>query len=259
MEAGALGHEAEAVHFSTSRDTPTEGHSVPTKHHEANFYAATKHAVRSITENLRRELQSAGSNIRATQLSPGIVETEFVAAMVKDEEVAKELYAKVSSLKDQDIVYVLSAPPHVAGYCNGQLDECGPHDNEFCLGQDCFSTAKDWEVCFCFKAGCNKQPAARDSISLGLCASNYWPPRSIIWRRTTGAKELGSERLDLALLGVTPVKFGTAEIGLNRFHGNIAYGNRRGAEVEGEEKEGAAVVVIDAEGIAIATVSEGGV
>ena len=41
------------------------------------FYAATKHALRAMTEGLRQEVQAAGLPIRTTLISPGRVATEF--------------------------------------------------------------------------------------------------------------------------------------------------------------------------------------
>ncbi|MEX0687516.1 MAG: SDR family NAD(P)-dependent oxidoreductase [Pirellulales bacterium] len=45
----------------------------------AGLYAATKHAVRALTESLRMELHAAGDPIRVGEISPGFVETGFAA------------------------------------------------------------------------------------------------------------------------------------------------------------------------------------
>uniref|UniRef100_A0A9J7Y4M6 Dehydrogenase/reductase SDR family member 11 n=1 Tax=Cyprinus carpio carpio TaxID=630221 RepID=A0A9J7Y4M6_CYPCA len=44
---------------------------------DEHFYCATKYAVTAMTEGLRQELREAKTHIRATSISPGIVETEF--------------------------------------------------------------------------------------------------------------------------------------------------------------------------------------
>ncbi|XP_048872720.1 dehydrogenase/reductase SDR family member 11a isoform X2 [Brienomyrus brachyistius] len=44
---------------------------------DEHFYCATKYAVTALTEGLRQELRDANTHIRATCISPGIVETEF--------------------------------------------------------------------------------------------------------------------------------------------------------------------------------------
>ena len=51
------------------------GHRVPGK---GGFYAATKFAVRAMTEGLRQELRAAGSLTRVSSISPGFVDTELL-------------------------------------------------------------------------------------------------------------------------------------------------------------------------------------
>ncbi len=51
------------------------GHRVPST---GGFYAATKHAVRAITEAARIELRSAGNPTKVTHISPGFVDTQLV-------------------------------------------------------------------------------------------------------------------------------------------------------------------------------------
>jgi len=56
------------------------GHRVPNRQPPLGFYAATKHAVRALTEGLRQELAAEGIPCRASAISPGLVRTEFYAA-----------------------------------------------------------------------------------------------------------------------------------------------------------------------------------
>ncbi|NRB74767.1 MAG: SDR family NAD(P)-dependent oxidoreductase [Verrucomicrobiales bacterium] len=51
------------------------GHRVPGK---GGFYAATKFAVRAMTEGLRQELRAAESLTRVSSISPGFVDTELL-------------------------------------------------------------------------------------------------------------------------------------------------------------------------------------
>lgn len=51
------------------------GHRVPGK---GGFYAATKFAVRALTEGLRQELRGAGNLTRVSSISPGFVDTELL-------------------------------------------------------------------------------------------------------------------------------------------------------------------------------------
>ncbi|KAF2905348.1 hypothetical protein ILUMI_00831 [Ignelater luminosus] len=91
------------------------GHIVP---HipNMNIYPASKHAVTALTETLRQELNSIGSKIKITSISPGGVNTEFVEAAGYAKSM-KDLLDKAPLLASEDIadaiVYALSTPPHV--------------------------------------------------------------------------------------------------------------------------------------------------
>lgn len=79
-------------------------------------YAATKHAVRALSEGLRYDL--AGKGIRVTNIEPGLVETEFSVVRFKgDEERAAAVYADADVLRPEDvaeaIVWSCSLPSHV--------------------------------------------------------------------------------------------------------------------------------------------------
>ncbi|MFD1706425.1 SDR family oxidoreductase [Siminovitchia sediminis] len=83
------------------------------------LYSATKHAVRIITEGLRKELLPT-QNIRTTLLSPGSVETELVNS-VNDEEVLHMIQQEGSldhSLNSEDIanaiLYAIQQPSTVS-------------------------------------------------------------------------------------------------------------------------------------------------
>ncbi|ELK01760.1 dehydrogenase/reductase SDR family member 11 [Pteropus alecto] len=84
----------------------------------AHFYSATKYAVTALTEGLRQELREAQTHIRATCISPGVVETQFAFKLHdKDPEKAAAIYEHIKCLKAEDVaeavIYVLSTPPHV--------------------------------------------------------------------------------------------------------------------------------------------------
>ncbi|XP_061538330.1 dehydrogenase/reductase SDR family member 11-like isoform X1 [Phycodurus eques] len=85
---------------------------------DVHFYSATKFAVTALTEALRRELREARTHIRASCISPGLVETEFSLRLNNgDTEKAAAAYSKYKPLEAKDVadavIYVLSAPPHV--------------------------------------------------------------------------------------------------------------------------------------------------
>ncbi|XP_047247949.1 dehydrogenase/reductase SDR family member 11-like isoform X1 [Girardinichthys multiradiatus] len=93
------------------------GHNV-INNSDVHFYTVTKYAVSALTEGLRQELREAKTHIRATSISPGMVETEFIYRLYSDNpEKAKAAYSRFKTLEAIDVanavVYVLSAPPHV--------------------------------------------------------------------------------------------------------------------------------------------------
>lgn len=81
-----------------------------------NVYAATKHAVRALTEGMSLDL--LGTPVRVSSVDPGLVETEFsVVRFHGDEERARSVYEGLEALRGDDIadivVFVASRPPHV--------------------------------------------------------------------------------------------------------------------------------------------------
>ena len=90
------------------------GHRVPAI---TGVYSASKFAVRSLTETLRRELRAADSKIRISSVSPGIVETEFAEKYHQSTQKAENTYSQFPVLQAIDIAnavsYALSQPEHV--------------------------------------------------------------------------------------------------------------------------------------------------
>lgn len=80
-----------------------------------NVYSATKFAVRALTESLRQDLH--GSGVRVTNISPGLVETEFSQVRLRDTEKAKLVYQGLKVLSPEDIAesiyWCISRPSHV--------------------------------------------------------------------------------------------------------------------------------------------------
>ncbi len=81
-----------------------------------NVYGATKAFVHQLSLNLRADLVS--SNIRVTNIEPGMCETNFSQIRFKgDEEKAKKVYQGMTPLSAQDIAetvsWVISRPAHV--------------------------------------------------------------------------------------------------------------------------------------------------
>eukprot|EP00475_Leptophrys_vorax_P025438 TRINITY_DN3564_c0_g1_i4.p1 TRINITY_DN3564_c0_g1~~TRINITY_DN3564_c0_g1_i4.p1 ORF type:complete len:208 (+),score=44.14 TRINITY_DN3564_c0_g1_i4:225-848(+) len=104
------------VHISS-----LSGHRVPVMSNTGagsnGMYCASKFAVRSLTESLRQELRSMGSRIRVCQISPGFVETNFLATHLRSPKRARTMYSQMESMKSEDVasavMYVLSTPEHV--------------------------------------------------------------------------------------------------------------------------------------------------
>lgn len=107
----ARGDDGHVIHLSSMA-----GHRMP-KSPTGAFYAATKHAVKALTEGLRRELWHAGSNIRVTAISPGFVETEFAAVFRDDPTAPAQAYGQFACIQADEIaglvVNALAQPPHV--------------------------------------------------------------------------------------------------------------------------------------------------
>lgn len=93
------------------------GHRVPPSP-STRFYAATKFAVTGLLEGWRQEMRDLGSNIRVAAISPGLVETEFQAAMYPDDPArAAAICSSFDCLQSQDmadtVLHILAAPKHV--------------------------------------------------------------------------------------------------------------------------------------------------
>ncbi|TMA20703.1 MAG: SDR family NAD(P)-dependent oxidoreductase [Deltaproteobacteria bacterium] len=78
-------------------------------------YAPVKHAVRAVSQALRLEL--SGTDVRVTDVAPGMAETEFSVVRLGSEEKAKSVYAGMRPLTAQDVsdvvVWAATRPPHV--------------------------------------------------------------------------------------------------------------------------------------------------
>lgn len=68
---------------------------------KGNVYCATKAAVHSLTQSLRLDLN--GTPIRVTEISPGMVDTDFSSVRFGDAEQAKSVYAGMTPLVAEDI------------------------------------------------------------------------------------------------------------------------------------------------------------
>ncbi len=79
-------------------------------------YCAAKHAVTAITKSTKMDL--TGSNVRVSQVSPGLVETEFSMVRFKgNKDKADKVYEGMEPLTGDDIaeivVFVANRPDHV--------------------------------------------------------------------------------------------------------------------------------------------------
>lgn len=99
----------QVVHVSSM-----SAHRVPP---DSGVYSATKFAVRSLTEGLRKELRALKSDIRVAAISPGFVETGFAEVWAGSEESARRTYERYPCIQSDEIadalLYLLGQPPHV--------------------------------------------------------------------------------------------------------------------------------------------------
>jgi NADP-dependent 3-hydroxy acid dehydrogenase YdfG len=104
---GVAGH---VVHVSSMA-----GHRVPGP--DSGMYAATKFAVRALTEALRQELRTRKSAIRVSAISPGHVFTEFADVFSGRAGAQAEIDARGKILEPGDvaeaILWIVTRPPHV--------------------------------------------------------------------------------------------------------------------------------------------------
>ncbi len=87
-----------------------------TSYAKGSVYCATKHAMLAFARSLRSE--TCEHQIRVTNISPGLVETEFsLVRFHGDSEKAREVYRGLTPLSGKDIsrqiLFCLLQPPHV--------------------------------------------------------------------------------------------------------------------------------------------------
>jgi NADP-dependent 3-hydroxy acid dehydrogenase YdfG len=84
---------------------------------DSGVYAATKFAVRALTEGLRQELRARQSPIRVSCVSPGYVDTEFAAVFSGSADAPAQRSTRLKVLEPEDvaaaILWVVSQPSHV--------------------------------------------------------------------------------------------------------------------------------------------------
>jgi NADP-dependent 3-hydroxy acid dehydrogenase YdfG len=89
------------------------GHRVPPGGTNT-FYAATKHALKALTDGVRMELVARKSRVRVGMISPGMVESEFVEVSAPPGDDGDYPFPP---LRVEDVagalLYMLSVPPHV--------------------------------------------------------------------------------------------------------------------------------------------------
>ncbi|OFZ30256.1 MAG: NAD(P)-dependent oxidoreductase [Bdellovibrionales bacterium RIFCSPHIGHO2_01_FULL_40_29] len=80
-----------------------------------SVYCASKFAVRAISDGLRMDLK--GTNVRVTNIEPGMVNTEFSLVRLGNQQKAKAVYDDMTPLSAEDIsetiLWCLQRPSHV--------------------------------------------------------------------------------------------------------------------------------------------------
>ncbi|KXZ54697.1 hypothetical protein GPECTOR_4g765 [Gonium pectorale] len=107
---GSFGHVINMIGLS--------GHRIPDGPQGGGFYAATKSAVKTITEGLRQEARGAGLPLRVSGISPGLVETEFFAVRsYGDPDATRSATSAFRCLQPVDVadavMWCLSCPDHM--------------------------------------------------------------------------------------------------------------------------------------------------
>ncbi len=111
------------------------GHRIRPNRADFTFYNMTKFAITAMTEGLKYELTEKSEKIRVSQISPGVVETQFTHKMYEghpdDVTATDELYKKCKVLQAQDladgVVFMLSRPDHVQIHDMWMTPQAGPH------------------------------------------------------------------------------------------------------------------------------------
>ncbi|XP_049799440.1 dehydrogenase/reductase SDR family member 11-like [Schistocerca nitens] len=81
-----------------------------------SMYHASKHAVKTLLEGLRKDLVARKSKIRCGEISPGLVKTELFHALKKNTlEVLENMRMPIMESEDiaDAVIYMLSQPPRV--------------------------------------------------------------------------------------------------------------------------------------------------
>lgn len=80
-----------------------------------SVYCASKFAVRAISDGLRMDLK--GTNVRVTNIEPGMVQTEFSFVRLGNQQKADAVYNDMTPLRPEDIsetiLWCLQRPAHV--------------------------------------------------------------------------------------------------------------------------------------------------
>ncbi|XP_068086685.1 farnesol dehydrogenase-like isoform X1 [Anabrus simplex] len=101
-------NDGHIVHISS-----VAGH-LPTMSGKGAMYAASKHAVRALTEGLRKDFVEHKENIKITSVSPGVVHTDIVNTSPR---IDREFFLSLPYLNSEDVAdavtYAISTPPHV--------------------------------------------------------------------------------------------------------------------------------------------------
>ncbi|XP_068086562.1 farnesol dehydrogenase-like [Anabrus simplex] len=101
-------NDGHIVHISS-----IAGH-LPPRSGKGSMYAASKHAVRALTEGLRKDFVEHKENIKITSVSPGVVNTDIFNTSPR---IDANMFYSLPNLNSEDVadavIYAISTPPHV--------------------------------------------------------------------------------------------------------------------------------------------------